>query len=79
MHGLEAINFLNDVMRCDIIIVIASSNFSYLMLCNNELVCVILLFLSSHSIIVLHPSIFVYCVDCSLSLNMLQIDISSQY
>jgi hypothetical protein len=43
MHGLEAINFLNDVMRCDIIIVIASSNFSYLMLCNNELVCVTLL------------------------------------
>jgi hypothetical protein len=79
MLGLEAINFFNDVMRCDIIIVIASSNFLYLMLCNNELVCVILLFLSSHSIIVLHPSFFVYGVDCSLSLNMLQIDITSPY
>jgi hypothetical protein len=67
------------MMRCDDLIVIASSNTSYLMLYNDGLVCM-LFFLSSHlNILLLHPSIFVYCVGCSLSLNMLQIDISSQY
>jgi hypothetical protein len=48
------------------------------MLYNAGFVRVMLVYIITSYIIMLHPSVFVYCVGFSLSPNMLQIDISSQ-
>jgi hypothetical protein len=59
---LRATNFL--MMWCDEIILIASSNISYLMLCNDGLVCVILFFY--HHILYNCVASLSFCVLCWL-------------